>query len=172
MLGHTTDMNTNDDWFAGRYATVTLCVKRLLEEGDVPITHDLLSIFLYSFTCFRQSNFETTLNRTMEMTMAYREFYRMTRHIQSHNVMFNDVVMFIIKGFPASAATNTCISPTTTTQETHALLNIIKMLIDDVITRYDEYTDNPSLITKEARLLYARQWDETITSGDIDAING
>lgn len=165
-------MSTNDDWFAGRYATVTLCIKRLLEEGDVPITQDLLSIFLYSFTCFRQSNFETTLNRTMEMTMAYREFYRMICNMPSHSVMFTDVVMFILKGFPASATTNTCISPNTTTSETHALLHIVKRLIDDVINRYEEYKETPSLITEEARLLYARQWDETITSEDIEAING
>lgn len=165
-------MNTNDDWFAGRYATVTLCVKRLLEEGDVPITQDLLSIFLYSFTCFRQSNFETTLNRTMDMTMAYREFYRMTRNMQSHNIMFTDVVMFILKGFPASATTNTCVSPDITTHETQTLLKISKELIDDVIERYEEYKEKPIMITEEARLLYARQWDDTITSADIEAING
>lgn len=165
-------MDTKDDWFAGRYATVTLCVKRLLEEGDVPITKDLLSIFLYSFTCFRHSSFEITLNRTMEMTMAYREFYRMTQHMKSHNVMFNDVVMFILKGFPASATTNACITPSITTHETHVLLNITKELIYDVINRYDEYKENPKMITEEARVLYARQWEETITSGEIDAING
>jgi hypothetical protein len=165
-------MNDSDDGFAGRYATATLCIKRLLEEGDVPITQDLLSIFLYSFTCFRQSNFETTLNRTMEMTMAYREFYRMTRHMSTHNVMFADVVMFILKGFPASAATNTCISPTRTTQEMNTFLRIIRELINDVINRYPEYKENPSMVTEEARLLYSRQSDETIVSGDIDTTNG
>ena len=164
-------MDTHDEWFAGRYATVTLCVKRLLEEGDVPITQDLLSIFWYSFTCFRGSSFETTLNRTMDMTMAYREFYRMTKSMPQHNIMFNDVVMFIIKGFPASATTNTCMSPTTT-QESQALLEMSKRLLDDVIHRYTEFKENPAMITTEARMLYARQWGGTIDSTGTEAANG
>ena len=165
-------MDTTDEWFAGRYATVTLCVKRLLEEGDVPITHDILSIFWYSFTCFRSSSFEITMQRTMDMTMAYREFYRMTRSMPQHNIMFTDVVMFIIKGFPASATTNTCMTPTTP-RESKILLEMSKQLIDDVIHRYTEYKENPEMITKEARKLYSHQRDGgTTKSDDTVVING
>lgn len=166
----------NDEWCAGIYATITLCIKRLLEEGDVPITHDLLSIFWYSFTCFRPSGFETTLNRTLDMTMAYREFYRMTRHMTENKEVFENVLMFILKGFPASAALSTCVLSDTYATSVQSLLQVSKQLLDEVMVNIEEYKENPSRFTEKAKFLYSNSWEgesvNTSVSSGTFSMNG
>jgi len=89
----------------------------------------------------------------MEMTMAYREFYKMAMQTSHKEDIFEDVYMFITKGYPASASANTCIRQST--QDIDSLVKIMRVLMDNTILHQKEYQNQPTLITREAREIYA-----------------
>lgn len=143
-------MNDQLENYTAQYAIVVICLKRLLEDSkNVPITENLISIFWYSFTCFRKTNFEKSLSRAIDMIYAYIEFYRMTCHLDPGGTPFDDVVMFIIKSFPSTIQLDQCLE----IQE-HTLLKMTQVLIHTIIEKQDEYRKSPDMITNVSKHIY------------------
>ena len=115
-------------WCTERYAVITICLKKIIEDNTIPITDDLYSIFWYSFTSFRETKFETLLNRTVDMIISYKEFHKMVKHMPNKDST-REVMMFIIKSFPSTVPCDYCESNTFTIKDTDKLIYITNTLI-------------------------------------------
>jgi hypothetical protein len=153
-------MEDSNDWCTSRYAVVTLCLKKLVEDPVIPITNDLKSIFWYSCICFRESSFDFTLQRTIDMVLAYKEFYKMTNNLENHNA-FQDVFMFIVKSFPSSVMSEFASGSIVKSKDTIILLNMIHKLVDKTISNLELYRKYNISFTDDARKIF---FDEEFTS--------
>ena len=138
------------------YAIVTLCLKRLIEQS-IPITFDIISICMYSFTSFKPANFEITLERTMKMMQSYMDFYKNSIVDKLPASSFEHVLLYILHSTPACNLIEHCKSEPS--NEYYTTIQMSRKLISNIIEKYKDLLLNPDDVIKLSKQIYTEETD-------------
>lgn len=145
------------EWETKRFAVVIVCYKNLFQTIK-DITPNILegfqSIIVYSLNCFIDSSYEVILKRTLDITLAFCEFYTTFRGRTnvSDDIIVNDAFLFILQRFPSKYSCDACsvLSPKAFLHLQHSIEILTQALMSDIL----RFVKNPVEIVKIASKIH------------------
>jgi hypothetical protein len=127
------------EWETKRFAVVIVCYKNLFQSIKA-ITPAILegyqSVILYSLNCFMDSTYEVILKRSLDITLAFCEFYHTLRGRTNVDdaVIVNDAFLFILQRFPSKYSCDSCsvLSPNAFSHLQHSVQILTNLLQSDI----------------------------------------
>lgn len=127
------------EWETKRFAVVIVCYKNLFQSIKA-ITPEILegyqSVILYSLNCFIDSAYEVILKRSLDITLAFCEFYHTLRGRTNVDdaVIVNDAFLFILQRFPSKYSCDSCsvLSPNAFSHLQHSVQILTNLLQSDI----------------------------------------
>lgn len=127
------------EWETKRFAAVIVCYKNLFQSIKA-ITPAILegyqSVILYSLNCFIDSTYEVILKRSLDITLAFCEFYHTLRGRTNVDdaVIVNDAFLFILQRFPSKYSCDSCsvLSPNAFSHLQHSVQILTNLLQSDI----------------------------------------
>jgi hypothetical protein len=152
------------EWETKRFAVVIVCYKNLfqtLKDITPKILEGFQSIIVYSLNCFIDSSYEVILKRTLDITLAFCEFFTTFRGRTnvSDDIIVNDAFLFILQRFPSKYSCDACsvLSP-------KAFLHLqfsIQILTQALMSDIPRFVKNPVDIVKIASKIHYSSGEDT-----------